>query len=255
MNKSTESARRVNAHSNPKNQPSEKIDWRKQLFNDRESGPVEAVQLPAEMITRLWGILLDIDTRLFRKDMLTSKVRENPRLFHKKVVRRWLSRHAALSDAEVLLSGQGLHVIIWFTEAIEFATDTERQRWAGIVKVIQSVLPSDPDMPGITALSRPRGSVNSKNGVKVVRLQAGRPVSKEVVLELFEQLRQRPFHTVMTILFGAERMQPCPVCEEEDSTLSALDMVGNCYGSCGKVSLAQLYDVFLRPRPPTKRKR
>jgi hypothetical protein len=53
----------------------------------------------------------------------------------------------------------------------------------------------------------------------------------------------------MLVLLGAERIRPCPVCRAEGTTLSAADLVGFCYGSCGKVKLAQLYNLFLAPRP------
>jgi hypothetical protein len=240
MKKHTKSTGRVNAraHSTTK-QP--KVDWRKQLYNDCKLGPIDEVQLPEAMITRLHGILLDIDPRLYRKSAVPPGSGDNPRLFNSKVVQQWLGRHAALRDAEVLNSGRGLHIIISFAAPVEFATEGERQRWAGIVKAIQAVLPSDPDMPGITALTRARGSINSKNGTKVTQLAPGKPVIKDLVLELFDQLRAKPFRTAMSILFGSERSTPCPVCDRDDSTLSAQDHVGLCYGSCGRGH---------RPRPP-----
>jgi hypothetical protein len=225
------------------------VDLRRQLFNDRMIGPVEAVQLPAAMITQLWGILLDIDLQLFRQCAIPDGARNNPRVFYQEVARPWLQRDPALRDAEVVLSGQGLHIIIWLAAPVVFDDDGERQRWAGIVKAIQAVLPADPDAPGITALTRARGSINSKNGVIVERLSEGKPVKIETVLDLFERLRTQPFRTVMTILFGSERRRPCPVCDEDNSTLSSLDFAGRCYGSCGNVKLDQLYEVFLKPRP------
>jgi hypothetical protein len=116
------------------------------------------------------------------------------------------------------------------------------------VRALQAVLPTDPDAPGITATTRALGSINSKNGMKVTRLHRGKPVAIQAVLDFFQQLRSSPIKTVMEILFGTDRVRPCPVCGDEDSTLAALDRVGTCYGSCGKVELARLYDVFLDPR-------
>jgi hypothetical protein len=231
-----------------------RVDWREQLYNDRSSGPIKKVQLPASMITRLYGILLDIDPNLFRKTVVSSRIRANPRLFYKKRLRAWLSRHAALRDAEVRISGRGLHVIIWLEKPVEFASDAERQRWSGIVRAVQAVLPVDPDMPGITALTRPCGSINSKNGAAVELLRPGKPVSQEPVLQLFELLRTKPFGTVMGVLFGTERATPCPVCRQAESTLTALDVEGRCYGSCGNVRLGQLFDALLAPRLAKKGK-
>jgi hypothetical protein len=155
--------------------PERKVDWRKQLFSDRQSGPSQRIQLRAEQITRLWGILLDLDPGLFRRDVVPAGLRDDPGRFYKQVVRPWLRRHAVLHDAEVRLSGQGLHVVLRFAEAVECTGDAERRRWAGIVKAVQAVLPTDPDAPGLTATTRARGSINSKNDAVVRQLYAGRP--------------------------------------------------------------------------------
>ena len=91
-------------------------------------------------------------------------------------------------------------------------SDGERRRWAGVVRAVQAVLPTDPDAPGITALTRPVGSFNGKNGEEVRLLQAGRGVTPVEVNALFDQLRSRPFKTVAGILFGSDKVTPCPVC-------------------------------------------
>lgn len=255
VNGSAKAAKSKSPRSNPsKSKPPEKDkkDLRKQLCNDRKVGPIAKVQLPTEMIARLWGILFDIDPDLFRKKTIPADVRADPRRFYHEIVRLWLARHPALQDAEVRLSGRGLHIIIWFTEPVEFSSEADRQRWAGIVRAVQAVLPTDPDCPGITATTRALGSINSKNNAVVEQLAAGKPVEAKVVLELFEQLHRRPFRIIMAILLGSERCKPCPVCGEDGSNLSALDFVGRCYG-CGKVPLSALYDVFLRPRPALKK--
>jgi hypothetical protein len=253
MSKSSKTSAGVNSRAQTsKSDDDKKFDLRKQLFNDRKIGPIEQIQLPAEMITRLWGILLDIDPHQFRDSIASPALKADPSAFYEQVVRPWLSRHPVLSDAEVLLSGRGLHVIPWFGEPVEITSDAERQRWSGVVRAVQAVLPTDPDAPGITATTRARGSVNSKCGVRVRQLHPGKPIAQEAVLELFEQLRTRPFRTLTGILFGSDRLRPCPVCQQTDTGLNALDRIGQCYGSCGKVSLGQLYDVFLAPRAATK---
>jgi hypothetical protein len=227
------------------------VDWRKQLFNHVETGPIELVQLPAEAITRLHGILFDLDPSILRPELASGALMLDPEALFGQVVRPWLERHPALKDAEVVCSGRGLHVIPWLDRPVEFTTDGERRKWAGIVRAVQAVLPTDPDAPGITALTRPVGSVNAKNGAVVRRLKNGHPVSVDAILDLFAQMRIRPFRTVMRLLFGDERVAPCPVCRTECTSLAGLDRHGRCYGSCGTVPLFRLYDVFLLSRPPT----
>jgi hypothetical protein len=143
-----------------------------------------------------------------------------------------------------------MHVLIWFAEPLVFATDGQRRRWAGIVQAVQAVLPIDPDQPGITALTRPLGSVNGKNGATVTRLKEGKPVPAERVEDLFDRLRRAPFRTVMRVLLGTERVAPCPVCRADGTSLAAMDYAGRCYGACGTVKLGRLYEVFLVPRKP-----
>jgi hypothetical protein len=248
MTKSTKSNDHAHPQQKQKQNASRKLDLRKQLFNNRKVGSFQKVQLPAEMITRLWGILLDIDPSLFCKDKAPENIRMNPAKFYKRVIRPMLARNPVLAKAEVRLSGRGLHLVVWFKDPVEFATDADRQRWAAIIKVIQRLLPTDPHCPGITALTRALGSVNSKNNVTVKQLHEGEPVSSEEVVDLFNLTRTSPFRTVAQILFGGEHLQPCPVCDAPDSRLDILDHVGQCYGNCGKVRLGQLFDVFLKPR-------
>jgi hypothetical protein len=228
------------------------VDHREQLYNDGEIGTIQQVSRPESMITSLRGILLDIDPGRLRKSVAAPDVLAHPDKLYKQVVREMLARDPVLNKAEVRVSGRGLHAILRFSPAIELPTEGERQRWAAIVKVIQRLLPTDPDCPGITALTRPLGSVNSKNGAIVRQLLAGESVTAEEVIGLFERVRTSPFQTVAALLFGSGRIQPCPVCNKTDSRLDVLSAIGKCYGCCGKVRLAQLYDVFLEPRSARK---
>jgi hypothetical protein len=227
----------------------DRTDWRQQLFNTGEDGPVSHVQLPAVAITSLRGILLDIDPGLYRPEVLPGGPQTAPRVLYEQLVEPWLSRHPALAGAEVINSGRGLHVVVRFDEPVVFRTDGVRRRWAGIVKAVQVVLPSDPDAPGITATTRPIGSRNGKNGATVERLRAATPVSPGAVEELYEQLRDKPFKTVTAVLFGSDEVAPCPVCKVPGTRLLCLDKLGTCYGTCGKVYLGRLHAAFLSPRP------
>lgn len=223
----------------------DRVDLRESLCNDPRMGPITQVQLPEDMITRLRGIMLDIDPDILRADLLPAGAAEDPRLLLAKVVRPWLDRHPLLQAAEVRCSGRGLHVLVWLEPAVEFRSAGERRRWSGIVRAIQATLPADPNAPGITAVTRPVGSINGKNGAEVTRLHPGQTIHPKVVQDFFTILGSAPFRTILRILTGAEKTRPCVVCRAENRTLSALDKVGRCY-SCGKVTLGRLFAAFMR---------
>ena len=172
----------------------------------------------------------------------------NPQRFYQRVVKLWLGRHPVLGKCEVRISGRGLHAILWFDKPVVFEKAGDRERWAAIVQVIQAALPVDPDQPGITATTRALGSINSKNNAKVSKIKAGEPVTVYEVLALFKQMCESPFKTVLKILTGSDCVSPCPICEGLDTKLVAGDRTGFCYGSCGKVKLAALYDGVLAAR-------
>ena len=225
------------------------IDAREQLTNDGEIGSFAQVSIPESMITSQRGILFDFDPGLYRHSVAPADVLASPVAFFDAVISKFLARDPVLQKAEVRVSGVGVHAILRFREPIQFPTVADRQRWAAIVKVIQRLLPVDPHCPGITALTRPVGSVNSKNGGLVCQIRAGEGVPFEDVLGLYERARISPFRIVASLLFGAEHISPCPICASPRSRLDVLDKIGDCYESCGKVRLGQLIDVFLAPRP------
>src|SRR4051812_408818 len=112
----------------------EQVDLREALFNGREYGPIERVQLPTEAITTLHGINFDLDPPLFSPSPLTAGARASPRLFYNRTVSRWLTRHPTLARAEVRCTGRGMHVILWLDSPLAFHTDDERRRWSGIIQ-------------------------------------------------------------------------------------------------------------------------
>ena len=148
---------------------------------------------------------------------------------------------------QIVDSGRGLHVILRFAEPVEFRTAGERERWGGMYKALQAILPSDPNAPGITAVTRALGSINLKTGRAVTCIDPGKPVPVEDVVGLFEELREAPFETVQQILFGSDPISPCPICKKAGTSLKAMGHSGRCYG-CGKVGLEHLYDFFLKPK-------
>jgi hypothetical protein len=221
-------------------------DPRQQLCNEQETGPFFKVQLPLERITRLHGILWDLDPKHLAAGNPIFPPADDPKAFYE-LVRPVLDRHPLARTAEVRVSGTGLHLIVWLRPAVEFRSAADQHRWDHIVSVVQRTLPADPRMPGITALTRPVGSVNSKNGATVETLRAGDPIEPGAVEEFVGRLVRAPFREVALILLGSERFSPCPVCQAEGSRLDILDHVGMCYGRCGKVKGSQLYDVIYRP--------
>ncbi len=228
------------------------VDERLQLFNDRQRGTIEDVSVAEAAITSLHAILLDFDPDRLLRSVVPLSLREDPKKFWKCAIQPWLERSPVLAKSKVVASGRGLHVIIRMSPSVEFETEAERQKWAAVVKVAQKLLPTDPDCPGITALTRPVGSINGKNGKKVRLFRRGEAVSPDEVLGLCKQAVSRPFATVAGLLFGTARIAPCPVCEQEGSRLDVLDHVGMCYGGCGKVRLGQIFDLFLKPRAAKK---
>ncbi len=225
-----------------------RVDEREQLVNNRLCGPITEVSVAEAGITRLYGILLDIDPDRLHADIAPPTVLANPDQLLQVVVREWLDRHPVFAKAEVRSSGRGLHVIIMMSPPVEFETEAQRQRWAGVVKLVQKLLPTDPDCPGITAMTRPIGSINGKNGTKVRLLRAGETVSPDDVLGLCKKAIASPFGTVAGLLYGDTRISPCPICQADGSRLDVLDRWGMCYGRCGKVGLGRLFDRFMRPR-------
>jgi hypothetical protein len=197
--------------------------------------------------------MLDIDPKIIVAHIAGKPVKKSPTRFYTEVVRQWLLRHPVLTKAEVRCSGTGLHVILWLDKPIEFTSSAQRERWALIVKVIQKILPSDPDAPGITAMTRPIGSINGKkNGQKVTQVVKGELVTEEEVMGLFQEMHTAPVRMVSRILFGQDNIKPCPICQKDGTSLAALDRSAKCYGSCGTVKLSQILDRFYRRRTTTK---
>jgi hypothetical protein len=230
----------------------EALDLREQLVNDGLVGTIEQVSLPVDLITSVRGILLDFDPDRLNPDLAPTSVLGNPDSLHRQVVRPWLERNVVLSRAEVRSSGRGLHVIVRMSPPVRFESEPERQRWAGVAKVLQHILPTDPDCSGITAMTRPIDSINSKNNRPVELLHPGQPVGPGEVLALWKEACKNPFALVAGLLYPGARISPCPVCRGEGSRLDVLDDHGKCYGRCGRVRLSKLFELHLASRATTK---
>lgn len=223
-------------------------DDREALYNDRPTGPADKIQVPAERITTLHGFMIDLDPALLAPDNTWFPPADSPRAFHE-AIRPVLDRHPLARNAEVRASGTGLHLVVHLDPAVELRSAADQQRWKAIVEAAQSTLPGDPVAPGITGLTRPVGSVNSKNGAVVEVLDPGEPVNPSRVVEFVDGLAKAPFKVVATILLGSDRVRPCPSCLGESSRLDVLDQFGRCYGGCSEVTPEQLFDLIYRPDP------
>ena len=222
-------------------------DLREQLVNERRTGTFGQVQLPLERITTVHAFLLDLDPKLYVARNPFFPPADDPEVFFHNI-EPVLNHHPLAGTAEVRMTGTGLHVIIPLAPPVELKGAGAQRRWDALVRAVQCTLPADPNAPGITALTRPIGSINSKNGATVRVLRPGKPVAAKAVEEFVARLDKAPFKEVAVVLLGGTRVSPCPVCQREGSRLDVLDRVGMCY-ACGKVTLAQILDRIYAPPP------
>jgi len=225
------------------------IDSRQQTFNDGSVGQVDYVSTSIDLITRLRTIMIDVDLKYLDPYLYDEGKGTKAKKLFKQTLRHWLDHDPLLSKAQVLNTGTGLHINLQIDPVVEFGSTSDRDRWAERIRAVQRVLPSDPKAPGLNALTRPVGSVNSKNGHIVKELRAGQSVRSEEVIQYVDDLRKRPFAIVANILFGLDRVTPCPICRQANSSLGVQDRVGRCYDRCGKVKLEQLFAIFMIDSP------
>jgi hypothetical protein len=183
------------------------IDLRETLWNEGLTGPAGLIQVPTERITRLRGILFDLDPTKLAAENPWFPPADDPRQFHAKI-EHVLQRHPLARHAEIRASGTGLHGIIWLAPPVELTSAAEQKWWANDVRMVQCSLPVDPNAPGITALTRAVGSINSKNGAVVEVLEPGEPINPACVIAFLDALTKAPFKTVAMILLGHEHIQP-----------------------------------------------
>jgi hypothetical protein len=221
----------------------QQIDDREQPFNGGAVGPVETVSTARDLIAKLSAIVADLDPKYLRPELLTGQGTPADQLFP--LVQAWLERHPLGHAAEVRFTGTGLHVLFRLEPAVEFRSTDDRDHWDAVVKAVQASLPSDPNAPGLTILTRPLGSLNGKTGRTVTRLHDGGVAPSEEVLAFVADLAARPFAVLAGILHGGgDRLRPCPVCRAAGSSMAVLNKKGKCYG-CGDVSVAKLFGTVM----------
>lgn len=218
------------------------INTREQLVNQCLLGPMGLVSIPEMTITSLHGIMLDFDHDLYNPKRLPEGATESPERIYREFVGPMLARHPVYAKSEVRDTGRGLHAIVRIRPQVKFDTEAARKKWSAVVKIVQHALPTDPHAPGITATTRPVGSINGKTGRSVIVLKEAEPVTADEILMLVAELQTTPFKTIAGMLLGHESPY-CPVCAKPDSRLGVLDQHGTCY-VCGKLDIAKLYDAF-----------
>lgn len=217
------------------------VDVREQLFNDGKCGTIQQVSTATCLVTRLHGILLDLDFCLLKAGSFIPDPSLPAERIYQDVVSKWLERHPVLQNAEVRATGKGLHIIIRPEKPIEFLSEEDRARWDVITRIIRSVLPTDPEHRGIAGKTRKLGSINGKNGAVVRCLKEGHGIPAELIAKFAQEIAEAPFAQIVKILTGAE--QPtCPRCQEERMLVWARQ--GRCYG-CGKLTIADLFDTMM----------
>src|SRR5215813_9990796 len=218
-------------------------DLREALFNDRLIGPASHIQVPREGVTRLWGLVIDLDANIL-KDNEWFPPADTAELFYN-AISPVLERHPVLRPAEVRDTGRWLHAILRFTEPVELKSAKDQKFWMGVHKILMGSVPSDPAAPALIALTRAVGSINGKNQRPVRLIKAATEIPPGVLLDWTEEVKRSPFQMLGQVLFGAQRVTPCPYCRTEGSHLDLGEKVGFCYGPCQQVPLKRLHEPFL----------
>jgi hypothetical protein len=229
---------------NEKKMTDDNIDIREQLFNDGLAGKVTEIATPVERITRLNGILLDIDPCLFKPSTFVPDPGLKADQFYEQYVETWLDRHPVLKAAEVRNSGSGLHVILRPERPIEIRDDLDRNRWKARVKVLQAALPTDPMQPGMHAMTRMVGSLNGKTMTPVSVIRPAGMLQEESLLALVDEICNEHLTLQMRVLVGDTSASPCPLCRKEKSQLQVTGNRGRCYDCCNKVDSEKLYKAL-----------
>jgi hypothetical protein len=217
------------------------IDIREQLYNEGQCGPIEQISTATCLVTKLHGILLDLDFCLLKAGSFIPDPTLPAEQIYRDVISKWLERHPVLQATEVRATGNGLHIIIRPDEPIEFMSEEDRARWDAITRVLRSILPTDPEHRGIAGKTRKLGSINSKNNVVVTQLKAGVGVPAEEIAKFAMEIAEQPFAQIIRILTGVD--QPtCPRCDKE--RVLVWPRQGRCYG-CGKLTMADLFDTMM----------
>jgi hypothetical protein len=221
-------------------------DEREALVNDRRKGPADQITPKVQEVASVHAFMIDIDCGILDPTVVGQDCVDSPARLYDDHVRHWLDRDPVLRKAEVRDSGHGLHVLLWLDEPI-VCTGGDAFEWHAVAKGIRNVLPGDPSLNGIIALTRPIGALNTKREPKTVEmLRAGEPVTRDEILDLNRRVTYQSSRLWMTLFFGGERVSPCPLCGK-----GSLGVAGywqcRCY-QCGRVDAASIIYRFYSPK-------
>jgi hypothetical protein len=223
-------------------------DERESLVNEHQRGLASEIAVKVSEVTSIRAFMLEIDIDILDPDACGAEAVASPEAFFESHVSIWLLRDPVLSRAEVRDSGHGLHVLLWLDEPIR-CDEEQAKKWDAVAYGIRNVLPCDPRGPGLIAMSRPVGAMNTKHEPhkEVRQLRAGQPISRGDIEDLAKRLADAPSRLWMALFHGGERVQPCPLCCDEGTSLGvAGEWMVRCY-ECGRVDAAVLlYRHFTR---------
>lgn len=214
-------------------------DERESLVNDRRHGPANQITPKVEEVASIHAFMIDIDCGILDPAVFSLGCVESPAELYEKHVRFWLDRDPVLRKAQVRDSGHGLHILLWLDEPIVCCGDDVHD-WDAIACGIRNVMPGDPNLNGLIALTRPVGATNSKHDPprQVCLLRPGDLVSLADVLDLNRRITEQPARLWMRVFFGGERAEPCPFCGK-----GSLGVAGGwqvrCY-ECGRMDAASI---------------
>ena len=216
-------------------------DIREAIFNGRECGPAFSIARPVDQVSAIHGFMIDLDCGILDPAVVGQECVESADILYERHVQGWLEMDPVLAKAEARNTGHGLHILLWLDEPI-ICNGDEARHWDKIARGLRAVLPGDPNLNGIIAMTRPAGATNNKDEPSrtVTQLRAGQRVSRVEILDLHERIATAPARLWMRVFHGGERQSPCPLCGDEKNSLG---VAGNwqvqCYG-CGRVDAAAL---------------
>ena len=217
---------------------------REALYNSRATGPAWQIQMPSESVTRVHGLMVDLDADLLRPNTWFPPADTAERFYAG--IMPVLERHPIMRYAEIRNTGRWLHALVWFRDPIELRSAADQKRWIGLHQVLIASVPSDAAAPALIGLTRPVGSVNSKTGGTVSTLKQGEAITSALFEGWVSDVHAKPFEQLGLPVFGERRVTPCPYCGKAGSHLDIGDVVGFCYGPCIKVKVNQIFEPFLK---------
>lgn len=221
-------------------------------------GKRSQISLPENRITAIARLMVDVDVSewlgMLTEEELTCPAQIDPVRFWQYHLAPILDRHPLFRFSEVRFSGRGFHVLVCLDEPVLLPDDAARDLWKARLQVLQCMIPSDPQSPGLNIMTRALNSINGKNGKRVVQVRKPTPVSATQVIEAVDEFRASPFKVAAQTLFGSQ-LSSCPLCHTPGSSLRIGTHNGVCYGGkCGsKLMTSDLFDrIFIGPWKPAK---